>query len=372
MDEIKVSVIVPVYNVEKYIKRCIESIINQTYKNIEIIIIDDCSNDNSASICDSYKNKENITVIHNNKNKGVSYSRNRGIETASGQYLLFVDGDDYIISNLVEKCIKKLCFENENENNPVDTVCFGFQMVDENNNELSTEDAILWPENYIEENRILDEVIGSMVVSKEEVEYWFSHQEKSYYETIHKNKKMGSCWRFLLSKELIESNNITFREDISRGEDIVFIISYLLCSKGMANIDGHLYKYVQRSSSAMHSVVDVQMKISLIEGMDQTVKYAPKEMQDTLRNKWRGQRLLAAMNSARYYARECGYIKGFRYFRSFANHKINKDAYSRISIKEASLKYKIAAGMMKCHLFLMFYVSICMTLLLKKDMTPME
>ena len=65
-------------------------------------------------------------------------------------------------------------------------------------------------------------------------------------------------------------------------------------------------------------------------------------------------------------------FKGFKYFRLFANHKINKDAYSTISIKEASLKYKIAAGMMKCHLFLMFYVSICMTLLLKKDMTPME
>ena len=371
MNEIKVSIIIPVYNVEYFLNKCLESVINQTYKNTEIIIVDDCSTDNSGKVCDEFKEKyKEILLIHNEKNKGVSYSRNKGIELSSGEYLLFVDGDDYIDTTLVEKAVYKLFYEKETH--IVDTVCYGFQSVDEKFNELSTEEAILWPETYIEKNRIFDEVIGSMVVSKEEVEYWFSHQKKSYYESIHKNKKMGSCWRFLLSKEIIESNNITFREDISRGEDIVFIISYLLCSKGMVNIDGHLYKYVQRQASAMHSVVDVQKKISLIEGMDQIVKYVPEGMQDTLRNKWRGQRLLAAMNSARYYARECGYIKGFKYFRLFANNKINKDAYRTISIKEADFKYKIAAGMMKCHLYLLFYVSICMTLLLKKDMTPME
>ncbi len=371
MREIKVSIIIPVYNVEHFLNKCLESVINQTYKNTEIIIVDDCSIDNSGKICDEFKEKyKEITLIHNENNEGVSYGRNKGIELSTGEYILFVDGDDYIDTTLVEKAVEKLCYEKEKH--VVDTVCYGFQTVDEKYNELSTEDAILWPETYIEKNRIFDEVIGSMVVSKEEVEYWFSHQEKSYYESIHKNKKMGSCWRFLLSKDIIIKNNISFKKEIRRGQDIVFMISYLLCSQGMTNVEGYLYKYVQRMTSTMHTNVDVQKKISLIEGMDQTVAYAPAGKDEALRNKWRGQRLLAAMNSARYYARECGYLKGFKYFRLFANHKINKDAYKNISLKNANIKYKIAAGMMKSHLFLMFYVSICITLIAGKDMTPMK
>ena len=371
MNEIKVSVIIPVYNVGEYISKCINSVINQTYDNIEIIIIDDYSTDNSGIICDEFKEKyKEIILIHNEKNEGVSYCRNKGIELSTGEYILFVDGDDYIDSTLVEKVVKKIF--NEKEKHIVDTVCYGFQTVDENYNELSTEDAILWPETYIEKDRIFDEVIGSMVVSKEEVEYWFSHQEKSYYETIHKNKKMGSCWRFLLSKDIIKKNNISFKKEIRRGQDIVFMISYLLCSQGMTNIEGYLYKYVQRMTSTMHTYVDVQKKISLIEGMDQTVSYAPEGKEELLRNKWRGQRLLAAMNSARFYARECGYVNGFKLFRLFADHKINRDAYRNISLKDANIKYKIAAGMMKMHMFLLFYISICITVLFKKDMSPMD
>ena len=99
--EIKVSVIIPVYNVETYISKCISSVIEQSYKNIEIILIDDGSKDSSGKILDEYeKGDDRITVIHQ-KNKGVSAARNRGLELASGDYVVFVDGDDWVDSNYV-------------------------------------------------------------------------------------------------------------------------------------------------------------------------------------------------------------------------------------------------------------------------------
>lgn len=108
--EIKVSVIIPVYNVETYISKCISSVIEQNYKNIEIILIDDGSQDSSGKILDEYEKKDDrITVIHQ-KNKGVSAARNRGLELASGDYVVFVDGDDslYIQRSHWKKSNKKI------------------------------------------------------------------------------------------------------------------------------------------------------------------------------------------------------------------------------------------------------------------------
>lgn len=104
----KVSIIVPVYNVEKYLKECIESLINQTYKNIEILLIDDGSTDNSKSICDNYSKKyEFIYTIHK-KNGGLSSARNLGIETSKGDYLCFVDSDDFVSKDYVESMLNNL------------------------------------------------------------------------------------------------------------------------------------------------------------------------------------------------------------------------------------------------------------------------
>ncbi len=101
----KVSIIVPIYNVEKYIKRCVDSIVGQTYYNLEIILVDDGSKDNCGVIIDEYaKNDERILVIHK-KNGGLSSARNNGLKLAKGDYILFVDGDDYIDKYCVEKLI---------------------------------------------------------------------------------------------------------------------------------------------------------------------------------------------------------------------------------------------------------------------------
>lgn len=112
ISNIDVSIIVPVYNVEKYLRRCLESISVQTHSNIEIIVIDDGSSDSCFEICDEYELLDNRVKVLHQKNHGVSFSRNVGIDIASGDYLMFIDSDDYITDNAVEKLL-----ENANEYN---------------------------------------------------------------------------------------------------------------------------------------------------------------------------------------------------------------------------------------------------------------
>jgi len=105
MKKLKISIIIPVYNIEIYINECVESILNQTFQNYEVILVDDGSTDNSGRICDELSDKHtNIKVIHKN-NGGLSSARNAGIRDASGEYLMFVDGDDFLIDN---ECLEKI------------------------------------------------------------------------------------------------------------------------------------------------------------------------------------------------------------------------------------------------------------------------
>ncbi len=107
-----VSVIIPVFNVEDYLKQCIESILKQTYKNLEIIILNDGSTDNSKSICEIYKKKDSRIKLYSKKNGGLSSARNYGLEKSNGDYILFVDSDDFIENWMVEELINK-CEQND-------------------------------------------------------------------------------------------------------------------------------------------------------------------------------------------------------------------------------------------------------------------
>ena len=93
---IVISIIIPVYNVEKWLNKCIDSILVQSYKNFEIILVNDGSTDKSGDICDKYSKEDNRIKVFHNKNKGLSYSRNFGVKNSNGKYVMFVDSDDFI------------------------------------------------------------------------------------------------------------------------------------------------------------------------------------------------------------------------------------------------------------------------------------
>lgn len=132
----KVSVVVPIYNVEKYLIRCVESIINQSYKNLQVILVDDGSTDSCPQICDEYLEKDKrIEVIHK-ANGGLSEARNFGIDKATGDYITFVDSDDFINDKFIEYLLKLL-----NENN-ADIACCSFQRFSNENEVNRTENKI--------------------------------------------------------------------------------------------------------------------------------------------------------------------------------------------------------------------------------------
>lgn len=156
-----VSIIIPVFNVERYIHQCLDSVVGQTYKNLEIILVDDGSPDNCPQICDEYALKDNrIQVIHQN-NSGVSAARNAALSIASGEYLAFVDSDDAIDQHLVERTVNVL------EHNHLSAVIFEAKLLDEYSNyigerfqvydeytEISAQEAL---------NRIVTDELGSQV-----------------------------------------------------------------------------------------------------------------------------------------------------------------------------------------------------------------
>lgn len=171
MNEI-ISVIVPVYNVEKYVKKCIESIINQAYSNLEIIIIDDGSTDESGKICDEIKTYDSRIKVFHKKNGGLSSARNYGIKQAKGDYYVFVDSDDWIKSTMIDKLYSALIKNN------AEMACCGRIIIDKDGTkkELCVDKNIAFTCKEIIEKTVFDEKIG--------VAAWGKIYHKSLFKDI--------------------------------------------------------------------------------------------------------------------------------------------------------------------------------------------
>ena len=164
-----VTVVIPIYNVEKYLNRCIESVIGQTYENLEIILVDDESPDNCPQICEDWKNRDNrIKVVHK-KNAGLGYARNTGIDCATGEYICFVDSDDYVAADMVEKTYK--CAEQYN----ADIVLYGYNVVDSNGKKVK--ECIPKPyKTFYKNEEIQKYVLPNMIATDPNAgdEFWMS------------------------------------------------------------------------------------------------------------------------------------------------------------------------------------------------------
>lgn len=217
-----ISVIVPIYKVEDYLEKCINSILNQTYKNIEVILVDDGSPDKCGEICDYYATKDNrIKVIHK-KNGGLSEARNYGIDIATGKYILFVDSDDFIDKNMCEVLIK------EAEKNNSDIVICGHYIVKGNN-------------YYASKMLLTDSKV--LLTNLEMTKKFFL---KGYFETL-------VVWNKLYKKELFYTNE-KIRFPIGKlNEDIFTIYKLYYIANKITAINKPLYYYVQRKESIMGS-----------------------------------------------------------------------------------------------------------------------
>lgn len=221
MDKL-ISIIVPVYNVESYLKRCVDSLINQTYKNLQIILVDDGSKDNCPFICDEYeKTDSRITVIHK-KNAGVSAARNSGLDIAEGDYIGFVDSDDYVHPEMYEFLMRAI------KENDADLSLVWYKFVYENDNDLI---------NSCQEYRVgkvYDNNIDAVMAL--------------YNRKFRIN--VGPCNK-LYKKSIFK--NLRYPTDKIRGEDeSVIHIILSLCNKAVV-LENKMYYYFQRRGSVMNS-----------------------------------------------------------------------------------------------------------------------
>lgn len=217
----KVSIILPVFNCEQYISKCLECIINQSYENIEIIVVDDGSTDESARILDEFKREDNRIVCFYQENSGPSEARNKGIANATGEYLVFVDSDDTVEKDYVKCLLTKLINAN------ADLVCCGYKDISE----------------YGVINHTDFNVDGMTSIS-------------SLIEMVCRGTG-GVLWGKIFKKEIIIKYNLEMDKNIFMSEDLVFVLEYVSHCNSFAAINEYLYNYNRLNQGSISSKISL-------------------------------------------------------------------------------------------------------------------
>lgn len=236
MDDL-ISIIIPVYNVEKYLDKCLDTVINQTYKNIEIIIVNDGSTDNSLDICNKYKNLDNRVKVFSIKNSGASQARNYALKKAKGKYLAFVDSDDYIDLDMIELLYNNMIKEK------ADLSCCSFYEVFKDDIKKKTEEDKVYIMNNKKtiEKSFLDEGLS--------VYLWNKLYKRELFKNIELPVGKSSQERFVMYEIFDKAKRVVYQS---------------ICK----------YYYIQRKNSTAHNLVKVNT--DSIEASLNAVNYLKK------------------------------------------------------------------------------------------------
>jgi glycosyltransferase involved in cell wall biosynthesis len=230
----KVSIVVPVYNVEKYLCKCLDSLLNQTLKDIEIICVEDCSMDNSKSILKDYEQRDSrVKILYNESNSGLSATRNNGLKVAKSDYIMFCDSDDFYDQNM--------CFRLYGA-----TSTYNCEMA----------------------------VCGTNVIYEDKSGLPYKESDKRYYAIKYDGLTKVtndvvlntdvSAWNKIYKKKIIEENNITFPDDLLF-EDAYFYFCYTIFCKNIFFIKDKLYNYVRRENGIMSNLIKKKLSSRAIE-----------------------------------------------------------------------------------------------------------
>ncbi len=222
-----ISVVVPIYNAEKYIRRCVDSILAQSYRNIEVILVDDGSTDSTPGILDEYaKADERVKVIHK-RNAGHAHSRNRGLEAATGAFITFMDCDDYMYPNFMDKMYGAICADDS------DLACCSFNYVDEQGEKLGWSEPTLFRGSASSEGA-----------------------QKKFLTTFDIE---GFSWNKLVRRSILIDGGIRYPEDQKAFVDMFLWYRAISASKCVSYVPDKLYNYYQMPTSVVHTINDVKL-----------------------------------------------------------------------------------------------------------------
>ena len=330
METTKISVIVPCYNVEEYIRRGLDSIIAQTLQDWEAILVDDGATDNTGKICDEYAEKDKRFRVIHTKNQGVSKARNTGMEYAHGVLLAFVDPDDWI----EKECFNK-CYETYIQNN-CDIVHFGIQWV--YSNRVSAH-----PSKF-------DICTGSKIW-KEYTSQLVGFGQKAlngYYagKNIWDLRKTEGVCCHMFRRSFITENHILF-PDVTMYEDGLFMVEATYKSKIIVSIPNIFYNYFQKSDSATHKERSVEYtfdyKYKQIQ-ITERLRHLIKEFD--LHDYYMGSQVLSSLKMALQFSKKMG---NYKLYHKYVSHPEVQESIQKVSIKGAPLKFSIPVRLLKLH-----------------------
>ncbi|MTM73415.1 glycosyltransferase, partial [Turicibacter sanguinis] len=221
VNKVMVSIIIPVYNVEKYLEECLDSAINQTYRNIEIIVVNDGSTDGSLSILNEYASKYSNLKIINQENKGLSAARNSGLKQVKGKYVYFLDSDDFIDLTMIEECVDLA------EKNDLDIINFDAQV-------FYDSDFITDFKPDYDRSKILNQDI-------------YSGQD-FYKYTINYNAYKAPVWLSFYRLAFLKKNKLDFYEGITHEDELFSAKAFLCATKVMYLCKPYFYRRVRKGS----------------------------------------------------------------------------------------------------------------------------
>lgn len=330
-----ISIIIPAYNVEKYIDRCLDSITNQTYNNTEIIIINDGSIDKTKEKLESWRKKDKRIKVINKKNEGVSIARNDGIDISRGKYIFFFDGDDTVEINCIEKVISEICKQD------YDTVLYGYSSV--RNNQVLIHKSTFSKDKYFSNREVIEEVLPhSFGISYNELSFWLQGKR-----SIREGKELNGPWRMCYSAEIIKSNNIRFDKELKVGEDTIFTNEYLSYSSKLGIVNENLYYLHNNEGSTISTYLKDTLRMA--ENKKLLIK-AKKDLSNKIKDRtdidvddyWGGEVVLSTVQLAWLLTdgyKNLSWMKRYKIYKDFINYEPIKSCWNKMTIK-ANLSVK--------------------------------
>lgn len=341
---IDVSIIIPVYNAEKYICQCVESVINQTLSSWELILVDDGSGDNSLKVCQEYAVKDNRILVIHQSNSGSSVARNVGLKNANGRYIAFLDADDWMDSSMLEILVKKA-----DESFADIVICNYF-------NVYSDGKCVLQPKSGY----------GEWIIEKKDdrdifLRKYLCKGVKEYRPYL----KVGSPWGKVYSRHLITENNLSFPEGLARTEDGIFNMYAVEHANKLLYLDEGYYYYRILDDSISHRYY-ADIVNNTERDFKEVKKFASKyKKEDVIFNKgilvrittW-FYRYLSCYYFTSKYISENGYFKARKEVIRLRELPLYEDAYRMVDLQLMTNFEKIFVICMKNKWIELLYIGV--------------
>lgn len=361
MNEPQTSIIIPCYNVEPYVKQCIDSVLASTYRNIQVIVVNDGSQDGTADVLAAYEDRKNVRLI-TQENKGLSAARNRGLQEAMGKYVMFVDSDDWIEASCVEKAVGAM------EERRADLLVFGIMMAVQRfgSPEIRSPQGIKMPECSSSDEVLYSAFAGLIGLSKTDVDIW------NRTGNVDRLKVHGYACAKLYRRDILEEYGIRFDELIVETEDVFFNLSYMLRCSRISCLDEALYYYRIRADGT-NTVANVDRfpfdtyrhKMAALNARNELRAAVQEERGIDIVDMYCGSLALSSIEVALCCAREPRLL-GRRAYKKYLNKGVI-EAAGRLPLYFGNLKFNVPLALLKTHLPGILYALIRVLVLLRLD-----